>query len=212
MGSTLDGPDEAGGILSHRNPFWEGRGTREAGIPKLGLGWLGATTGLWLWSSKGWEVLSNGLLPEQGLVVDLCFKCYKVLMFLLPWWIGSISRQVVFIPLPDLAAHSRSLNELASWVCLMAGNCQIMALLTLPGGELVVSEAWDPNWWREAPLKRVNKRGLPFPSQLKARDLGKSWSLSHWWASFCLSWGFLSVFVSFLEPGILWELTDFVNW
>lgn len=25
-----------------------------------------------------------GLLPEQGLVIDLGFKCYKMLMFLLP--------------------------------------------------------------------------------------------------------------------------------
>lgn len=155
------------------------------------------------------------LLLEQSLVVDLGFNYYKILVFLLPWWIGRIIRQIAFILPLDLAIQSRFLSELASWACLIAQNCQIMALFTPSGGELELREAWGPNWLREAPaLRCANRTGFSFSLWLKAREnLGVSGSLSHWWASFSLSWGFLCVFSS-----CFWRLaccecfTNFVDW
>lgn len=181
-----------------RISMWGGSGARSRPL-QTGTGMSGGHC--WPLTAKRRKVEKPQvmtLLLEHSLVVDLGFSYDKILVFPLPWWRERIIRQVAFILLLDLAIQSRFLNELASWACLIAQNCQIMALFTPSGGELEMREAWGPNWLREAlALRCANKTGFSLSPWLKAREnLGVSGSLSHWWASFSLSWGFLCVFVS----------------
>lgn len=144
LGSTLvlEEQMKLEGSWVPRIPLWEGSGGRSRPLQN-GTGMSGGHC--WSLTAKQWKVEKPqvvALLLERSLVVDFG---YKILVFLLPWWIGRIMRQVAFILLLDLGIQSRLLTELAFWACLIAQNCQIMALFTPSGGELEVREAWGLN-------------------------------------------------------------------